>query len=94
VNADTIHSREPNSSSAPMQRTEVQTFRCFACKRILPASERVRSGRTQHGRAWHLCADCHASWHGERGFIRSGEDGWVKMGWNGTPSERSLKRRR
>jgi hypothetical protein len=53
---------------------------------------------------WHLCRECHGTYKQERemdkqayraaqGDMRVGEKGSEQMGWNGVPSDRSLRRR-
>jgi len=74
--------------------------RCFSCG---TSAGIVRSGYRKDGTPWHVCADCRSAWLAERELdrqaleaansVRVGERGVAVMGWNGTPSDRSLRRR-
>jgi transcription elongation factor Elf1 len=82
-----------------------QFFYCFACKHSHPISDLARKGRRASGATWALCKECsdaykreremdREAYHAAEGDILTGENEYTKMGWNGVPSDRSLRKRR
>lgn len=81
---------------------------CFACKGQFSQRQIARRGTRRFGGRlsyWFLCRECHTAFLNERemdkqayraaqGDMRVGERDSESMGWNGVPSERSLKARK
>ena len=70
---------------------------CFKCKAPFVKG---KQGKRKNGSRWYLCAKCCAENAVAREAHKTLDNGWleasgqsVKMGWNGVPSERSLRRR-
>lgn len=81
-----------------------RAFRCFACREDVPRSQVKKSGPSKNGGRWYLCKECSASYKAAKALDQAAYDaatsdrvltdsGKIQMGWNGVPSERSLKRR-
>lgn len=72
------------------------TFHCFVCKQDKQWNAIAKSGRNKRG-WWFLCKECSASYKQAKN-LESGrvltDSGYEEMGWNGVPSERSLRARR
>ena len=85
-------------------RKQKRFFYCFACKRSHSVAQLAKRGKRKNGSNWALCQECSNAYRAERELdtqalraaeddIRTGGHGFTEMGWNGVPSETSLRRR-
>ena len=82
------------------------TYKCFGCDKNRKRNQIAKSGTRKNGSRWHLCRTCSRAYAQEREMdaqafaaaegdaVRVGEAGSVAMGWNGVPSDRSLRGRK
>lgn len=82
-----------------------KTYYCFSCKQVYPRARIAKSGVRSNGSKWFVCRECHSSWRTAKQMDQEAyekgqsdrvmtDEGFVSMGWNGVPSERSLRRRK
>jgi hypothetical protein len=68
---------------------------CFKCRTPIEGRS-AKTGLRRNGSRWHLCEECSLAFRAERLLDQEAArraDLDTEMGWNGTPSEASLRRR-
>lgn len=87
-----------------MKAGSVSLFTCFACKEQYVRGSIAKSGKRKDGSVWYVCKECSAIYKAARQLDQAAyeaantdrvltDSGKIDMGWNGVPSEKSLKRR-
>jgi hypothetical protein len=97
--------KKPQNSKRSNLSKQKHYFYCFACKHSHPISELAKKGKRASGSTWALCKLCSDTYREERmldqrayqaaqnDWVRTDREGATEMGWNGVPSDRTLRRR-
>lgn len=83
-----MHFEKKEKKGSSRSRKKLGHGRCFSCNDV--KTNIVKRGRTKKGKAWALCGDCSRAYRDNQTAKQSLEN---EMGWNGIPSEKSLKAR-